>query len=375
MNNPASNQLLYQIALTLLPNVGSVLAKNLLAYCGSPEEVFHFSSARLEKIPNIGKDTAKAISDKASLKYALDEAEKELKFCDDYKIKPLFFTDDEYPKRLKHCEDSPMVLYFKGNANLNEDRVVGVIGTRNITDYGKDLTKKLIRDLSSQNILVISGLAYGVDVAAHKACLDLNLRTVGVLGHGLKKISPSEHKQVAMKMVSNGGLLTEFLSTDPGLAHNFPKRNRIVAGLCDAIVVVESAIKGGGLITANIANSYNRDVFAFPGKASDKMSTGCNFLIKTNKAALIESGEDLLKAMMWNEDINQKASKEPRQLSLILSPDEQKLYELLKVGDTIEIDQLLSVSGMSSSQLAGILLEMEMNGLVLSLPGKRYKLN
>lgn len=375
MNNTASNQLLYRIALTLLPNVGSVLAKNLLAYCGSPEEVFKTSKARLEKIPLIGKDRAETILHPDSMHAALKDAEQELKFIDDYKIQTLFFIEENYPKRLKNCDDSPVMLYYKGNADLNVARTVAIVGTRKATAYGKELTRKLIQDLTGQNILIISGLAYGIDIAAHQSALENGLNTVGVLGHGLNIIYPEQHKPTAKKMVEQGGLLTEYISSEKMSPHNFPNRNRIIAGLSDAVVVIESGIKGGSVITAEIANTYSRDVFAYPGRTTDKLSTGCNFLIKTNKAAMIESGEDLLKAMMWNEDKNSQPNKAPRQLSLNLSAEEQKIFELLQSKGEAEIDFLFSSCGMSSGQLAGLLLEMELNGWIVALPGKRYRVN
>ena len=326
MSNSTPNEKLHQIALTLLPNVGSVLAKNLIAYCGSAENVFKTSKSKLEKIPQIGKERAEAIANADVMK----EAEEELKFTQKYNIEPIFFTDKNYPHRLKECADSPVLLYYKGNADLNAEKIVGIVGTRRITDYGKEVTKKLIADLAAQNVLIISGLAYGVDIAAHNAALENNLPTVGVLGHGLNTIYPKQNKSTATKMVTQGGLLSEYTSKDEMRPTNFADRNRIVAGMCDAVVLIESAIDGGGVITANVAFSYNRDVFAFPGKASDKYSAGCNFLIKTSKAKLIESTDDLLREMNWvTHEQNTKGKKPQRQLMLTLTEEEQKIYNLL----------------------------------------------
>jgi DNA processing protein len=352
----------------MLPNVGSILAKNLIAYCGSAETVFKTSKSKLLKIPMVGEERAEAIVKSDVLK----DAEKEVRFIKDYKIKPLFFTDEEFPYRLKECADGPVMLYYKGNANLNAGKVIGIVGTRKCTNYGKEATKNLVRDLASQDVLILSGLAYGIDIAAHNASLEFGLPTVGVLGHSLNMIYPEEHKSSAKKMVEHGGLLTEFKTSDKFTQHNFPTRNRVVAGMCDAVVVVESGIKGGAVITANIANSYNRDVFAYPGKTKDKSSAGCNFLIKTFKAALIENADDLVQAMNW--DTKQAKPKQQTQLALNLSEDETKVYKILSDKPEVEIDELTNVSGLSSSSLAATLLEMEMNGLVLSLPGKRYKL-
>ncbi len=355
----------------MLPNIGTILAKNLLAYCGSAEAVFKASKNKLVKIPAIGEERAEGIVNSS----VLEDAAKELKFIEDFKIKCLFFTDEAYPQRLKQIADSPLMLYYKGNANLNAERIVGIVGTRKATEYGKEATRKLVADLAAQDILIVSGLAYGIDVAAHNASLEHNLKTVGVLGHGLNTMYPAQHSNVAKKMVLQGGLLTEYKSIDEMAMHNFPERNRIVAGMCDAIVVVESAIKGGAVITANIANSYNKEVFAYPGRSIDKTSAGCNFLIKTFKAGIIENAHDLLEAMHWTQqEETSKGKTRQRQLTFALNDDEQKIYNLLNETPEIEIDKLADITAMHSSSLAGILLEMEMNGIIVSLPGKRYKL-
>lgn len=355
----------------MLPGVGSILAKNLLAYCGSAEAVFKASKQKLMKIPAIGEDRADGIVNSN----ILEEAEKELKFIQEFKINCLFFTDEAYPRRLKQVADSPLMLYYKGNADLNAEKIVGIVGTRKATEYGKEATRKLVADLAAHDILVVSGLAYGIDVAAHSASLENNLKTVGVLGHGLNMIYPTQHAAVAKKMVAQGGLLTEYKSIDAVLQHNFPDRNRIVAGMCDAIVVVESAIKGGAVLTANIANSYNREVFAFPGRSIDKTSAGCNFLIKTFKAGIIENAHDLLEAMHWSaQEESVKSKGKQKQLLFALSEEEQKIYNLLNETPEIEIDKLVDITAMNSSSLAAVLLEMEMNGIIVSLPGKRYRL-
>lgn len=369
--NTQSNEKLYQIALTLLPNVGDVLAKNLVAYCGSAENVFKASKSKLEKIPLVGKERAESIAGADVMK----EAEEEMKFIEKYNIQPLFFTDKNYPYRLKECSDSPVLLYYKGNADLNADKVIGVVGTRRVTEYGKEMTKKLIADLAGQNILIVSGLAYGIDIAAHNAALEHNLQTVGVLGHGLNTIYPKQNKGTAKKMVSQGGLLCEYKSSDEMHPSNFPNRNRIVAGMCDAVIVVESAVEGGAVITANIANSYNRDVFAYPGKATDRFSSGCNFLIKTFKAKMIEGAADLLREMNWvDKEQSAKSKPQQRQLALTLTGEEQKIYGLLSEKTELAIDELAEVTNMNVSSLAATLLEMEMNSIIVSLPGKRFKL-
>lgn len=365
--------MLHEIALTMIPSIGAALAKNLIAYCGSAEAVFKAPKAKLIKIPLIGNERAQSIIDSKDL---LKKAEVELKFMGDYKIQPLFFTDALFPKRLKDCNDAPILLYYKGNTDLNAPRIIAVVGTRNITEYGKELTKHMVEDLRMANVMVLSGLAYGVDYHAHQTAIDVGLPTVGVLGHGLNRIYPDRHRSLAKRMVEQGGLLTEYNSQDDFTPHNFPQRNRIVAGMCDAVVVVESAIKGGAVITANIANSYNKDVFAVPGRVHDKYSTGCNFLVKTYKAQMVETGKDIMDAMLWESETNQGVTKKPEklQLALSLSKDEQKIYAILAECKEIEIDRLVAFSGMPSGKIAEILLEMEMNDIIHSLPGKRYKL-
>lgn len=362
--------MLYEIALSFIPNIGARAIQNLVAYCGSAEGVFSSPKTKLLKVPGIGEERASSI---IHHKHVLQQAEEELKFISDYNIQPLFYTSEKFPQRLKDCTDMPAMLFYKGNTDLNATKVLGIVGTRNITDYGKEMVKKVVQDLQDSGILVVSGLAYGVDIQAHQAALDLGLPTVGVLGHGLNQIYPQQHRSTAKRMVEQGGLLTEYTSQDKFTPHNFPTRNRIVAGMCDAIVVVESAMKGGAVITANIANSYNRDVFAVPGKITDKFSAGCNFLLKTYKAQIIESGKDILDAMLW-EQADTKKQKSPKQSTMPLSKDEQKIYCLLQEQSDLEIDKIAVMTEMNPGKLAGILLEMEMSEIIVSLPGKRYKL-
>lgn len=371
MPNKNQHELLYRVALTLIPNIGPALAKNLLAYCGSAETVFKAPKAKLLKVPGIGEDRAQFITQSD----VLHEAENELKFIEKYAIAPLFFTDEKYPSRLKECADSPLLLYYKGKADLNAEKTLGIVGTRRATDYGRDMVKKITSALAAQDILIVSGLAYGIDIAAHQAALEHQLKTVAVLGHGLNTIYPQQHKATAQKMIEQGGLLSEFRSTEKMSPHNFPNRNRIVAGLCDALIVIESAEDGGAVLTANIANTYNRDVFAVPGKTTDKWSKGCNRLIKTNRAQLIESGEDVLTALNWNIELGVvKKSKQQRELLLNLSEEERKIYNALNEGNDMEIDALAEKTAMSGGMLAALLLEMEMKDWIVTLPGKRYKL-
>lgn len=373
----SQSNLTYKIALTLLEGVGDVLAKNLVAYCGGEENVFKATKSQLEKTPGIGTLLANSILN--SKQKALERAEEELVFIKKHNIKTLFFTDSEFPQRLKNCSDSPILLYYKGNANLNADKIVSVVGTRTPTNYGKDVTEKLITDLTESGILILSGLAYGIDVTAHKACLDNGLETIGVLGHGLDRLYPATHANIAKKMIEQGGLLTEFMSGTKPDRENFPKRNRIVAGMCDALVIVESKKEGGSLITATIANSYNKDVFAFPGKTTDVLSEGCNALIKTNKAHLIESSADLFYIMNWNQEtvLSSSASHKKTQIPLLLnlSEDEQLLVNAFEQKKQLHIDELCSTTKFPISKTSSTLLQLEFANVIKSLPGKMYELN
>lgn len=366
------HELFYRIALTQIPEVGNIISKNLIAYCGSAEAVFLSSKSKLKKIPQIGEFRAEKIFNSLQNKETLEVAETEMGFIEKHKIQALFFTDKQYPKRLQHCEDAPTMVYYKGNANLNTEKTIAVVGTRNATEYGKEVTKKIIEELTNAGILVLSGLAYGIDSIAHQAAVENNIATIGILAHGLNKIYPEKNKNLAKQMVLNGGLLTEYTTQCNFHPGNFPERNRIVAGMSDAVLVIESDVKGGAVITANIASSYNRDVFAVPGKVSDKYSRGCNFLIKTYKAILIENANDLLYAMNWEVKENKPQNK-PKQLHLVISGNEKIVYDLLLLGEKT-VDILLAESNLKAGELSATLLEMEMNGWLISLPGKRYKL-
>lgn len=363
---------LHQIALTFTKNIGDHLAKVLVSYCGSAEAVFEASPKKLMQIPGIGANIIKQLNFPEALKLA----EKELKFVKDNNIQTLFYSDADYPKRLKNCSDSPALLYYKGNADLNHSRIVSIVGTRNATDYGRQLCRELIEDLKPYDVMVVSGLAYGIDVAAHKESLRLDIPTVGVLAHGLDRLYPSQNKPTADKMLNNGGLLTDFPSGTVPDRENFPKRNRIVAGIADATIVVEASIKGGALITAEIANSYNRDVFAFPGRIHDELSTGCNFLIRNNKAALLTSGADLAYVLGWEKSTNEVKKQAQLLMPLELSANESLIYDAIrKNAGQLGIDDLAIQTKLPLSQLAMNLLNLEMQGYVNSLPGKTYSIN
>ncbi len=364
-----NNDLLYQLALTRVTNIGDVHAKSLVHFYGSAVAVFKAPKKQLEKIEGIGSIRANNIKHFNDFK----TCEEEIAFIEKYKISPLFITDKDYPQRLLNCYDSPALLYFRGNANLNAAKIVSIVGTRNHSEYGKQVCEKIMEELSSQNVLVISGLAFGIDTIAHKAALRNNLQTVAVLAHGLDVLYPPQNKSLAKQMTNQGGLLTDFKSKTNPDKQNFPKRNRIVAGICDALVVIESAKKGGSLITAELANSYNKDVFAIPGRTTDHKSEGCNYLIKSNKALLITGAEDLLEIMNWKQK-EKPAVKKQRELFIELTPDEKIITGILQQKESVAIDELYLKSGLSSSAAAQALLMLEMQGVILSLPGKIYKL-
>ncbi len=360
--------LLYNIGITLIPGVGDVNGKKLIAYCGGAEAVFREKKRMLEKIPGIGTATIQSILKNNVLK----RAESELAFIEKQGVKPLFFLDKDYPKRLLHCADSPMMLFYKGTVDLNPPRVVGIVGTRNATNYGKQFCDKLLEDLAEMGVITVSGLAYGIDSCAHRASLKSGVPTVGVLAHGLDRMYPAANKALSERMLENGALLTEFLSQTNPDKENFPRRNRIVAGMCDALIVVESAKRGGALITADIANSYNRDVFAVPGRVGDRFSEGCNFLVKSNRAALLESAADLRYIMRWDDKPSQAAAQ--TQLFREFSPDEEVIVNILRENNEAALDNIMIQSNMPSSKIAGLLLNLEFDGIVAALPGKRYKL-
>ena len=363
------NDLLYQIALTLVPNIGDVHAKALINLYGDAQSIFKAKRKELDAIEGIGMVRAKSIKDFTDF----SSSEVEIKFIEKYKITPLFLTDENYPKRLLNCYDSPALLYYRGTADLNTSKIISIVGTRNNSDYGKQVCEKFIDTLHAENILVVSGLAFGIDSIAHKAALKNNLQTVAVLAHGLDRIYPQQNKALAKQITEQGGLLTDFISNTNPDKQNFPKRNRIVAGMCDAVVVIESGKKGGSLITAELGNSYNKDVFAIPGRINDTKSEGCNYLIKNNKAALINSADDFLEMMNWKPILKPSAKKQ-RELFIELSPDEKIVVDILQLQDGIQIDELYFKSGLSSSAVATALLMLEMQNVVLSMPGKVYKL-
>ncbi|MFH1161196.1 MAG: DNA-processing protein DprA [bacterium] len=360
--------LLYQIALTLIPGIGDVLGKKLVTLCGSAEAVFREPKKVLQKVKGIGEILSSAVNNKE----IFSRAEKEIEFITRFRISQLFFQDPDYPWRLRHCIDGPVLLFYKGTVNLNATRIIGIVGTRSATGYGKSICREVVSGLATHTPLVVSGLAYGIDGCAHRAALDAGLATVGVLGHGLDRIYPYAHASLAERMVSRGGLVTEFLSGTNPDRENFPKRNRIIAGLCDALVVVEAARKGGALITADIANSYNRDVFAVPGRIGDTWSEGANYLIRTNQAHLFQSAENIEYIMGWKK---QEVTVTPqRKIFLELAPDEEAIVRMLEEHKQAGIDELMHQCGLTPGKASTALLNLEFEGVVKCLPGKTYSL-
>lgn len=363
------NDLLYQIALTKIPLVGAVTAKNLISYSGGAEAVFRASKKALLKIPGIGEQTAQFILNQN----VLVEAEKELEFIEQHEIRALSYLDKDYPQRLKHYHDAPLVLFFKGTTCLNASRTVAIVGTRKPSNYGVAIAEELVAELAPWRPVIVSGLAYGIDITAHRAALRAGLETIGVMGHGFKMIYPAQHKPTAMEMLRQGGLLTEFTHKVNPDRENFPMRNRIVAGLCDALIVVETAKRGGSMITARIAESYNKTIFAVPGRANDRLSQGCNDLIKSGKAHLIDCAGDLVRMLNWEVDENQLSKTQP-ELFIPLSEPEKAILDFLQKEVEVGIDRLTLTTKVDHASMASLLLEMEFKGLIRAIPGKRYVL-
>ncbi len=364
------DDLLYQIALTTIPQIGPVQARLLIQSFGGAAPIFQARRQVLEKIEGIGSIRAGNIKRFREF----DLVEKEIRFIEKYHIRPLFFTDPEFPQRLLHCYDPPVLLYYKGLPDLNESRIVAVIGTRNNSEYGRQATEKFIRELSAANVVIVSGLAYGIDAIAHRAALQSGLATIGVLAHGLDTIYPAQHHALAKEMLEQGGLLTEFPSCTKPDRHHFPMRNRIVAGLCDAAVVMETGVKGGSIITADLANSYHKDVFALPGRTTDTRSAGCNYLIRSNRAFLLADAQQFLETVGWEPKRRAKSPLQ-RQLFVNLGEEEKIVVEILRVKEQVGIDELNGHSNLSSSKVAAALLNLELQGIVSALPGKMYRLN
>lgn len=361
---------LLQIALTKIKGIGPKNARNLLAHCGSMEEIFKAKKKQLLAIPNIGQVTVDAILSKEYLQ----QAEEELYFIEKNNIQLRWITDDDYPRRLLQCEDAPLLLYYKGSVDLNPKHCISIVGTRNATAYGRKIGDELVKTLSHlAGTQIISGLAYGIDIHAHRLALKHHIPTIGILGHGFDQLYPAAHKSTAEEMIEHGGLITEFSSQTKLDRTNFPTRNRIIAGLSDVTVVIEAAKKGGALITAEIANSYNRDVCAFPGAIDQTYSAGCNYLIKTHRAHLIQNGEDLIQLMGWAQRPRPGGGKQLNLLPPQLRPEEKMIHQFLEDKKQAGIDEIALQLNWPMSKLASTLLEMEINEYIIALPGKQYK--
>ena len=363
----SDNELFHLLALLKIDGVGDIVAKKLLLHCGSAEEIFKSKSSKLATIDGIGTFLTNSLKNKT----VFEKAEKELKYIKDNNINVLYFQDENYPDKLKHCIDGPVLMFSTGNLNLNKQRIISIVGTRQITSYGTEFTKKLIEDLAPLDPIIVSGFAYGVDIVAHQAAMDHDLQTVGVVAHGMNQIYPKVHKKYVAKMEKNGGFLTEFWSDSEPLRENFIRRNRIVAGMSEATIVIESADRGGSLITATMAGDYNRDVFAVPGRSTDKFSQGCNNLIKTQKANLLTSAADLVYCLNW--DIQKDIKPIQKQLFVSLEPDEQLIYDFLIKNGKEVLDIIALECNLPVYKISVVLFNMELKGVVRPLPGKLFE--
>lgn len=361
---------LHDLALNFTPGVGAITLRNLVNHFGSSKAVLEASSEGLLAVSGVGDKLSTGIRSNQSLAY--ERAEMELAFAKKHNIKILTISDEGYPRRLKECFDAPSVLYYRGNADLNATRVVSVVGSRKATAYGKRICQDLLEELADYNVIVISGLAYGIDTYAHKESVKNGIPTVGVLGHGLDRIYPNANRDLAKNMLEQGGLLSEFPSATEPLPQNFPKRNRIIAGMSDVVIVVEAAIQGGALITAEIANVYSRDVCAFPGNVDQIYSAGCNFLIKSHRAHLISRTKDLEYLMNW-EQVESKPKPAQIQLEMGLSIAEKKVLELVRMHQPLGMDEISTKLDVPQSKLSITLLELEMKGLLVVMPGKVFR--
>ncbi len=361
-------ELLGLLMLQKAKGVGDIIAKKLIAHCGSAENVFKEKKSILDKINGIGSITIKNLFEKNNR----IAADRELSFIQKKKITAVSFQDESYPFKLKQCVDAPILLFQDGNINLDNQRVLSIVGTRKMTLYGRDFINQFIEELAPYNPIIVSGFAYGVDIAAQKAAIKNNLQTIGVLAHGLETIYPKTHKKYIHQVNENGGFYTEFWHDEEPLREHFLKRNRIVAGISEATIIIESAEKGGSLVTAEIANSYSREVFAVPGKTTDILSKGCNNLIKRNKAGILTSATDLIEMLNWDID-KKKITAVQKQLFIDLKIEEQQVYDCLLNTGNMHMDSLALELNIPVYKLATILFNMEMKGVVKPLQGKLFK--
>jgi DNA processing protein len=371
MATPVSDVLADNIALSLIPQIGPGIFKNIISYCGSSSNFFTMSQGRAVKIPGIGPKLLALRKDHPQYRKL---AEKIIQDCIKYDVQIHSYLDSSYPSRLKSFADSPVILFTSGNINLNPERSIGIVGTRNASEYGKSITRKIVEDLAPYRPIIISGLAYGIDIEAHRAALQYDLPTIGVLGTSLDKIYPAAHKSTAQSMIEQGGLLSEYKIGSELNKSNFPQRNRIIAALSDAVIIVEAAIKGGALITAEIAYSYNREIFAVPGNLQSKYSEGCNNLIRTMKAGIYMGPKEIEEALSWSPPGAAPIAKAPALDLDSFEPEEQLILKSLIENKELEIDRLSWITHIPLSQLASKLLHLEFQGLIKPLPGKKYRM-
>ena len=360
--------LLYILALQRAKGIGDIYAKKLIAHCGSAKNVLKEKRQMLQKINGIGALKLKHLFDKENL----TAAEIELNYIQKNNIETFYFEDKNYPEKLKHCIDAPILIFKEGKFNFNKQPIISIVGTRKITSYGRDFCEKLISDLKPYNPIIVSGFAYGVDICAHKAAIKNKLKTIGVLAHGFEEVYPKSHKKYVSEVNSNGGFLTDFWHNDILQRENFLKRNRIVAGMSEATIIIESADKGGSLVTADIANSYSRDVFAVPGRTTDVYSKGCNDLIKRNKAAILTSSQDLIEFLNWESSTNTPKLIQ-KQLFVELDENEQHIYNFLLENGKELLDIISINCDLPIYKTTTILFSLEMKGVVKPLPGKLYE--
>lgn len=366
MNN---QELFYRLALGKVNGIGPIKYKKLISLFDSAEQIFGLNAKILKRSGLLSEANIEAIRNFRDFA----DVENELKFVASEAIKIFFFDEVDYPEKLKNCVDSPAILFQKGPVDLNNTRVLSVIGTRSFTEYGRRVCEDLVEQLKPYNVVIVSGLAYGIDVIAHRACLKNQIPTVGVLAHGLAMMYPPGHSTVAREMVQSGGLLSEYFSSAKLEKGNFPSRNRIVAGLSDATIVVETDLKGGSMITAEIAFSYNREVFCFPGRSIDSKSAGCNFLIRKLKAQLITGADDLAKELGWKQSTKPKVVQ--KELFIEMTENEKIIMQVLSSTPQIHIDELLQLSNLSNSQIAGAMLNLEMQNIIQVMPGKMISIS
>ncbi|WP_421803715.1 DNA-processing protein DprA [Flagellimonas sp.] len=362
-------EIIAALRLQNIPNIGDVTAKKLIAHCGSPTAIFEDKPHHLLKIDGIGKVTLKGLHDAQYL----EEAQQEIEFLSKENIEVSYFMDDTYPERLKHCLDGPILLFQRGNIDLKQQKIISVVGTRNVTSYGSSFAQQFIAELAPLNPIIVSGLAYGVDIKVQKAAMDHGLQTIACMAHGLNQIYPKAHAKYQSKIEANGGFMTEFWSTSQPNRENFLKRNRIIAGISEATIVIESAEKGGSLVTADLAHGYHREVFAVPGRATDKWSKGCNDLIKYQKAHLLTSAAELIYLLGWQIEEEKPEKTVQKKLFVELDETEQSIYSYLQLNgkqllDTVALECKLPIFKVSST-----LLNMEMKGVIRPLPGKLFE--